>query len=137
MKLNSRPSLVSFALLAFAVSPLAASPTENSAVKPAQPIVTAAPKYPYLERRAEAAAEVTVAFIVDVRGKVVGAKVTNTSNREFNEVTLDAIRQWSFAPALKGGKPVEARVRQTFVFSVSDLPETNGKTTVTTKKNTR
>ena len=137
MKSSSRSSLLPLALLLLVVSPLAASPAETSAVQPAQAVTTAQPKYPYLERRAQAAAEVTVDFTVDVRGKVAGAKITNTSNREFNEATLAAIKQWTFAPALKDGKPVATQLQQTFVFSVRDLPEVNRTEQVASKKNAR
>jgi protein TonB len=120
-----------------AVAPLAASPSENSAVQPAQPVTTAEPKYPYLQRHAEGAAQVTVAFTVDTQGKVTGANITNSSNYEFNEATLAAIKQWTFAPALKDGKPVKTRLQQTFVFSVRDLPEASRKELVASKKNAR
>jgi protein TonB len=106
-------------------------------VQAAQPVTTAQPKYPYLQRHAQLAAEVTVAFTVDVKGKVVGANVTNTSNRDFNEATLDAIKQWTFAPALKDGKPVATQLQQTFVFSVRDLPEVNRAEQIASKKNNR
>lgn len=134
MKSTSRSSLRSLALLLLVVSPLAAGPAESSAVQAAQPVTTAAPKYPYLQRRAEAPAEVTVVFTVDVKGKVVAADVVRTDNREFNEATLDAIKQWTFAPALKDGKPVEVRLQQTFVFSVRDLPELNRNEMIAKKK---
>lgn len=137
MKSTSRSSLLSLAFVLLVVSPLAASPAESSAVQPAQPVTTAEPKYPYLQRRAEAPAEVTVVFTVDVKGKVVGANVAHTNNREFNEATLDAIKQWTFAPALKDGKPVEVRLQQTFVFSVRDLPELNRNEMIAKKKTTR
>ena len=137
MKSTSRSSLLSLALVLLVVSPLAASPAESSALQPAQPVTTAEPKYPYLQRHAQAAAEVTVDFTVDVQGKVVGANVTNTSNRDFNEATLAAIKQWTFAPALKDGKPVATKLQQTFVFSVRDLPEVNRTEQVASKKNSR
>jgi|GEM_PF-5355421 len=137
MKSSSRSSLLALALCLLALSPLAAGPAETSGLQAARPVTTAEPKYPYLQRRAEAPAEVTVAFTVDVHGKVVGANITHTSNRDFNEATLAAIKQWTFAPALKEGKPVATQLQQTFVFSVRDLPEVNRTEPFASKKNTR
>lgn len=137
MKSTSRISFLPFALFLLFVSPLAASTADNSAVQPAQPVTTVAPKYPYLQRRAEAPAEVTVVFTVDAAGKVARADVTRSTNRDFNEATLDAIKRWNFVPAIKDGKPVATRLEQTFVFSVRDLPEFSRTEQVALKKNAR
>ena len=110
MKSSARSLLRSLALLLLVVSPLAAGPAESSAVQPALSVTTAAPKDPYRQRRAEAPAEVTVVFTIDVKGKVVAADVVRTDNRAFNAATLDAIKPWTFGPALKDGKPVEVRL---------------------------
>lgn len=137
MKSASLASFLPLALVLLVVSPLAASPADRATVQPAQPVTTVAPKYPYLERRAEAAAEVTVVFTVDAAGKVGRADVVLTSNSDFNKATLAAIKQWTFVPARKDGKPVEARLQQTFVFSVHEQPAADRKGIVAAKRSAR
>jgi len=95
----------------------------STSVHPARVLATVEPVYPYLERRAGNAAEVTVGFTVDAGGRVTGAHVQESSNPALNAAALAAIRQWTFAPAQANGRPVSVRVRQTFVFSVRDRPE--------------
>lgn len=56
---------------------------------------------------------------------MVAVHVVRTDNRKFNQATLDAIKPWTFAPALKDRQPVDARLQQTFVVSVRDLPKLN------------
>src|SRR5688572_16699310 len=125
MKTSSCPSW--FAIVFFAVVPLVVAATDSGATRPAQILTSTDPKYPYLEQRAEAAAEVTVTFTVNARGIVTKATVKETTNRNFNESALAAINQWTFAPAMKDGMPVAARLQQTFLFSVRDLPNANSK----------
>lgn len=73
-------------------------------------------------------------FTVDVKGKVVAVNVVRTDNREFNQATLDAIKPWTLAPALKDRQPVDARLQQTFVVSVRDLPELNRNAMIAQRK---
>lgn len=131
MKTSSSKFLLAALLVLGTTSAFA---TETPATQAAQPVATVAPSYPYLMRRAEASAEVTVAYTVDSAGQVTSAKVVNSNNHEFDASTLDAIKQWKFAPALKDGKPVEAKILQTFTFSVRDQPEVSTSTMVASNK---
>ena len=126
-----------FALLLLAAAPLPAKTDDRAALQPAQPTSTTAPTYPYLLRRAEIPAEVTVVFTVNTRGVVTGAKIKNSSNFEFNDAALDAIKRWTFTPARKDGQPVDARLEQTFVFSVRDNSEAERKASVAASKSAR
>lgn len=112
-------------LLLFAAASLAAAGASGPA-QPARVLTAVEPIYPYLERHAGHAAEVTVAFTVDAEGRVTNLRVKESSNPAFNATALAAIRRWTFAPAQENGRPVQARLQQTFVFSVRDLPETKG-----------
>lgn len=137
MKNVSRLSLAALALLLLGASQLFANESARAVTAPAQPRSTVAPSYPYLMQHAEAAAEVTVSFNVNSQGKVTKATIANSSNFEFNEAVLAAIKQWSFTPALKDGKAVEAKLQQKFVFSVRDQLEMNARTLLTADKGSR
>lgn len=136
MKNISRPSLL-FTLLLLGATQLFASETDRAVNRPAQTSSTVSPAYPYLMRHAEAPAEVTVSFNVDSHGKVTKVKISNSSNFEFNEAALAAIRKWTFMPALKNGQAVETRLQQKFVFSVSDQLEFNARTLLAADKGSR
>jgi TonB family protein len=137
MKIISRSSFLRTTFWLLAVAPMLAGAANNAGIQPAQPLSTPAPKYPYLQRRAEAAAEVTVAFTVNSRGEVTRARIEKSSNVDFNEASLAAIKRWTFAPARKDGQPVEMRLRQTFLFSVHDAPQADSKALLAEKKGAR
>jgi protein TonB len=42
---------------------------------------------------------------------VVNPKVEKATRPEFEKPALDAVRQWRFEPAMKGGKRVSCRMR--------------------------
>lgn len=75
----------------------------------AQPKITA-------QMRNRSPATVVVAFIVDPGGRVSDAKVLKSTDTLFNSSALSAVKQWRFEPAQRGGKPVEARMRQAIEF---------------------
>lgn len=71
---------------------------------PPRPLVQTDPVYPI---RCEAGAKpietVSVLFTVTETGRVSRERVANTTNDCFDRAALNAIRQWSFAPASQGG----------------------------------
>lgn len=128
MKNASSTRLLTLTLLLLGATSGFAQNTAPAASQPALPLATVTPSYPYLMRHAGATAEVTVAISVDAKGAVTKANVVNSSNFEFNEATLAAIKKWTFTPALKDGRPVAAQLKQTFYFSVRDQAEVTTKT---------
>jgi TonB family protein len=134
MKNVSRSSLAALVLLLLSSTSSRAIESDRPANRPAQPSTTVAPAYPYLMRHLQAAAEVTVAFTVDAQGKVTKAKIAHSSNHEFNEAALAAIKQWSFKPALKNGQAVETKLAQKFNFSVQDQLELKTRTMLAAEK---
>ncbi len=72
-------------------------------------VFQAAPVYPPGMRSVEGV--VNVIFVVDERGKVMNPKVEKSTHREFERPALDAVRQWKFEPAVKGGKRVACKMR--------------------------
>ncbi len=74
-----------------------------------RPIFQASPVYPAKMKSVEGT--VTVIFIVDEMGRVVKPRVEKSSHREFEKPAVDAIKQWKFEPAIRGGKKVACKMR--------------------------
>jgi protein TonB len=53
---------------------------------------------------------VQVEFVVDTTGHPSGINIKSTSDRDFAEAVVDAVKQWRFTPAQRNGAPVATRV---------------------------
>lgn len=82
------------------------------------PLVQIAPVYPPELKRNRVQGTVNVVFIVDENGSVKRPSIEKSSNREFNENALKAVRQWKFEPGEKDGKKVKTRVRLPLSFTL-------------------
>jgi TonB family protein len=82
---------------------------------------------PYLPPRAIAArmsGRVAVQFTITKAGTVRDVQVEGSSGFDFLDLSVaEAVREWRFEPALKGGKPVPTTARQSFYFSVPSEAE--------------
>jgi protein TonB len=54
---------------------------------------------------------VTVTFLVDATGKVARPRVAKSSHPAFEKPALEAVKQWRFEPAVKGGQRVGCKMR--------------------------
>ncbi len=79
----------------------------------------ASPRQPTEMRGKKIEGAVTVIFIVDATGKVTNARVEKSNHPAFDKPALEAIRQWKFEPALRGGARVNCSMRQPFRFPPS------------------
>lgn len=86
--------------------------------KPPVPLVRIAPVYPPELKRNRVQGTVQVVFIVDELGNVKRPSIEKSSNREFNENAIKAVRQWKFEPGEKDNKKVKTRVRLPLTFSL-------------------
>lgn len=77
-------------------------------------IFQAAPVYPSNLKSVEGV--VTLLFIVDESGKVTNARVEKSTHPDFEKPALDAVRQWKFEPAIKGGKRVSCKMKAPIRF---------------------
>jgi periplasmic protein TonB len=68
-----------------------------------------APVYPAGMRAVEGV--VTVIFIVDATGRVGNLRVEKSTNPEFEKPAMNAVRQWKFEPAVRGGERVPCKMR--------------------------
>ena len=62
-------------------------------------------------------ADVVVALTVDVDGHVSKVDVLQSGGADLDEAATIAARQWTFAPAVREGKPVASRIKVPFHFA--------------------
>jgi protein TonB len=84
-----------------------------------RPIFQATPSYPYEMRRRKVEGTVQMMFVVNEEGRVVQPTVEKSSHQEFERAALDAVRQWTFEPAVRAGRKVPCRMRVPLRFSAS------------------
>ncbi|MDP3070650.1 MAG: TonB family protein [Opitutaceae bacterium] len=72
---------------------------------PPKPRGTVLAVYPYEQLRARVKGKASVAYIVDVRGRVVRADVREATAPEFGRALQAAVECFTFEPAIKSGKP--------------------------------
>jgi protein TonB len=72
--------------------------------------------YPSEVRSKKLVGDVTLIFVVDATGKVSNPKVQKSSNAAFERPAMDALKQWKFEPAVKGGQRVACRMRELIRF---------------------
>lgn len=79
-------------------------------------ITQVAPKLPSTLSRQRLVGKVEVEFVVDAQGRVQSPRIVRSFNTLLNEPVLNAVRQWRFKPATRGGKPVPTKTRMPFKF---------------------
>jgi protein TonB len=84
-----------------------------------RPILQPAPQYPWELRQRKVEGTVSVLFIVDETGRVVNPRIETSPNPGLDRPVLEAVRQWKFEAAVRGGKKVSARMRVPIRFSAS------------------
>lgn len=85
-----------------------------------RPIFQAAPLYPSEMRGKKIEGVVTVIFVVDASGKVTGPRVEKSTHPAFEKPAMDAVKQWKFEPAVKGGQRVGCKMRVPIRFQPSE-----------------
>jgi periplasmic protein TonB len=79
-----------------------------------------APQYPFQMRAAGITAVVDVNCLIDEDGKVLDAIAAKSSDSRFTDAAVDALKKWTFQPALRDGIPVPARVNVPVKFTLSE-----------------
>jgi len=74
------------------------------------------PRYPSSMRGKKIEAVVTLIFIVDANGKVVDPRVEKSTHPDFEKPAIDALKQWKYEPAVRGGQRVPCRSRVSIRF---------------------
>jgi iron complex outermembrane recepter protein len=88
--------------------------------------------YPDAARKVGLSGTVLVRVTVTAEGRVSGAEAEPGADALLIEAALDAVRQWTFLPATRGGVAVAARIVVPFEFTApeSAVPPTAGDVTV-------
>lgn len=100
-----------------------AGATAQPADRDARP--TARPEIPYPAAAARVREEGSVVLLVqvDATGKATDVSVeTRSGSRDLDRAALQAVRDWTFEPAIQGGKPVASNVRVPIDFNLQDAP---------------
>jgi TonB family protein len=101
----------------FADTPSPAAPTRDVDT-PAKKLRVALPSYPQELVDADTGGSVSVQFYIEPDGTVSNAALLGSPPSELGAITLKAIMQWRFSPAIKDGKPIRTKAVQTFRFEV-------------------
>ena len=62
--------------------------------------------------------KVTVQFIVDTQGRVVGPVVVDSTFMGFNDAATSGVSKWKFRPGMKSGKRVNTRMQVPIIFKI-------------------
>jgi len=76
-----------------------------------------APQYPFTLPTHGIHAEVILWAVVHADGSVAEVSVESSTNDEFNQSAIDAVKQWKFLPALRNDVPVACRIRVPVEFN--------------------
>lgn len=88
-------------------------------VKEPQVVKQIQPVYPEEARKARLMGAVVIEAVVDTSGHVVDPKVVKSPGDVLSRAALEAVRQWTYRPATKNGKPVKARFTLTLMFRLA------------------
>lgn len=71
------------------------------------PLFRIAPKYPVSAARSGKEGWTQLSFTIDENGMVREPKILKSSSRTFNKTSLNALKQWRYAPKFENGEAVE------------------------------
>ena len=83
------------------------------------PVKTVPPKYPEAAVKDSVEGTVYLNVQIDAKGIVGGVTVLKSTNPILNQAAIDAMKQWTFKPAIKGGSPVATTVVVPFKFRLA------------------
>lgn len=97
--------------------------TKPSAPIPPKVKTKVEPTYPPEKLAKGEKSAVKLMLSIDVAGKVVDAKVTESGGPEFDAAALEAAAKLQFEPATLDGKPIPAKIPYRFTFDFQDVPK--------------
>ena len=85
----------------------------------ATPVTRVEPEYPVEAYRKREEGTVLVGASVDATGKPLDVQVVRRSgSRELDQAALDAVRQWTFEPAVRDGQAIASDVQVPVTFRI-------------------
>lgn len=85
-----------------------------------QATVRGSPTYPSSLKNSGIEGVVMVEFDVDTKGRVISARVRESTDRAFEDPTLRAVLNWRFEPGRKDGRAVPFRMKIPVNFKLGD-----------------
>ncbi len=116
--------LAALALVPAAAAPAAPdtgapAPGSGSFSTPPAPVGTVDPEYPEVARALGIEGRVLCAVTIDETGVVVAVEVAQSASPMLDEAAQEALRHWTFSPALQRGQPVASRVMVPVLFALN------------------
>lgn len=81
-----------------------------------QAIVQPPPEFPLELRKDYSVSTVMMEFIITSKGEVVEPRALSSEDRRFGDSASIGVVRWKFRPGMKGGRPVNTRVRIAITF---------------------
>jgi protein TonB len=78
------------------------------------------PEYPTKERRLGIEGKVVLELVIDKDGNLLSVKVLNSTNEDFAQAALKAIKASTFRAAIEDGEPVKSRAILPIRFLLED-----------------
>jgi len=124
------------AMLGLAISSPAVFGNGSEVADEQKPVLIegAMPLYPLIARELNIEGIVRIECLVDEHGRVLGAEVVQSLNRDLDNAVLEAAKTWKFKPATRDGKPIAAIVRMPVRFEMkhaSGVPEVETEKSIT------
>lgn len=96
-----------------------AAPAPAVPDREATPLARVEPDYPVEAYRRREEGTVLVGATVGADGRPARVEVVRRSgSRDLDQAAVDAVRQWTFEPAVRGGRQVEAEVQVPVTFRI-------------------
>lgn len=96
-----------------------AAPAPAGPDREATPLARVEPDYPVEAYRRREEGTVLVGATVGADGRPARVEVVRRSGfRDLDQAAVDAVRQWTFEPAVRGGRQVEAEVQVPVTFRI-------------------
>jgi protein TonB len=113
--------IISISLLLGSCVALQANTSEgtDSDVRPT-PVKTPPPEYPSNLKRNGVSGVVALRVEIDETGAVTACTVAKSSNAEFDQPAVNAVKNWKFKPAKKSGNPVKISLVIPIRFSLDE-----------------
>jgi len=114
-----KPLLFALILGSFAALQASAAEGVEFDVRP-MPIKTPPPEYPSAMKQGGISGLVALKVEIDENGFVTACAVSKSSNPEFEQPAINAVKNWKFKPAQKSGNPVKIRIVIPIKFSIEE-----------------
>ncbi len=104
-----------------AAQPSPSPATLNDVYIPAEVARRTPPSYPPNAMFSGREGWVRVSFVISEKGEVIEPMIEDSSSKDFDASTLNAIKSWRYKPATVGGKPVEqSMVEMTIRYKIQE-----------------